>query len=456
MSDNHNHSNSPIPDDAQSKDLDAKALTTTMLAILDQNNQGDYTSPAKLYPHQWLWDSAFTAIGLRHIDPERAAREIASLVRGQWSNGMIPNMIFNPSNQYRLDRDFWSSWLSPFAPDHLATSGITQPPMLADAVVKVGEKLPKSHRTEFYRFMFEPLVQYHQWLYLERDPHNEGLTLQIHPWEVGLDNTPPWVHQLYDHSRPWWIALIEKLGLQGFINFIRRDRSVPPGQRISSLEALMLWDVVKRLRRKNYNIERIMHRTLFATQDISFNSIMVRNNTQLQTIANIIRKKLPSELLTQMKHSEQALDKLYDDISQQYYSRDFITHKLIKEPSIGTFLPLYAGTISKERASKLVKLLKDHKKYWLHHPVPSVPLDSSFFDADRYWQGPSWVNTNWLIIDGLERYNYTELADELRQKTIQLVNNQGAWEYFDPLNGRGLGAESFSWTAALTIDLLNQ
>src|SRR5688572_23596399 len=88
-------------------------LVDQLAAVLKSNDRGSYTSPAKLYPHQWLWDSAFIAIGLRHLDPERAAEEVASLVRGQWANGMIPNMIFASGRQYRWERDAWRSWLSP-------------------------------------------------------------------------------------------------------------------------------------------------------------------------------------------------------------------------------------------------------------------------------------------------------------------------------------------------------
>jgi glycogen debranching enzyme len=90
----------------------------------------------------------------------------------------------------------------------------------------------------------------------------------------------------------------------------------------------------------------------------------------------------------------------------------------------------------------------------LQYPVPSVPLDSPFFDADRYWQGPSWVNTNWLIIDGLKRYGFMEEAKDLTEKTLAMVISGGPYEYFNPVNGQGLGAADFSWTAALTIDLL--
>ena len=444
-----------------SKESDAQTVPKTdfieqMAAILKANDRGNYTSPAEFYPHQWLWDSAFTAIGLRHIDPERAALELVSLVRGQWANGMLPHMIFAEGREYRWERDAWSSWLSPYAPDKVRTSGITQPPVLADAVYKVGEKLPAHERREFYSFMYEPLLKYHEWIYAERDPHAEGLMLQIHPYEVGLDNSPPWVLQLYEHSRPWWIAAIEKLRLQKVINFLRRDtRKVNPGQRISSLEALLLWDVIRRMKRKRYDIEKILHRSLFCTQDITFNSVLIRNNDRLQHIASYIRRKLPHELVLKFKATEEALDKLYDEASKQYYSRDFITNKLILEPSIGTFMPLYSGTISKARARELVALLMNHRKYWLHHPVPTVPLDSHFFDDDRYWQGPSWVNTNWMIIDGLRRYGFIAEAETLRGLTIDMVSKAGPYEYFSPIDGRGLGAANFSWTAALTIDLLN-
>ena len=103
----------------------------------------------------------------------------------------------------------------------------------------------------------------------------------------------------------------------------------------------------------------------------------------------------------------------------------------------------------------MVALLKDHKQFWLHHPLPSVPLSSKYFHAERYWQGPTWVNTNWLIIDGLERYGYKDEAADLRKRTLDMVSSAGCYEYFSPIDGKGLGAENFAWTAALTIDLLN-
>jgi glycogen debranching enzyme len=74
----------------------------------------------------------------------------------------------------------------------------------------------------------------------------------------------------------------------------------------------------------------------------------------------------------------------------------------------------------------------------------------------RYWQGPTWINTNWLIIDGLRRYGFHDHAAALQESTIELVAHNGFYEYFSPLDGRGAGTNNFSWTAALTLDMLHQ
>src|SRR5690606_20996150 len=134
----------------------------------------------------------------------------------------------------------------------------------------------------WYKTVFPALLAYHQWLYAQRDPHGEGLVLQIHPWETGLDSTPPWVHELHDHQLPSWVQVIEKLHLDKVINRFRRDgQYVSPSQRLSTVDALAFYSVERRLRRKNYDIDRILTPSLFAIEDISFNSIFIRANAHL-------------------------------------------------------------------------------------------------------------------------------------------------------------------------------
>jgi hypothetical protein len=426
---------------------DRPDLLEQATAVLEMNDRGNYTQPAHaLYPHQWLWDSCFIAIGLRHLDVGRAQLELQSLLRGQWHNGMLPNIIFRDDRRYRTDRNIWRSWLSPYAPNDVMTTGITQPPMLAEAVVQVGKKLAWPERRQWYRLMYPALVAHHEWLYHERDPHG--------PWETGLDNTPPWMAELHQHQLPTWIRLIEKLKLEWIINLFRRDtKSVPMDERFSAIESVAMFDIQLRLRRKAYNIVKILDHSLFTIEDLAFNSIFIRANTHLRDIATALREELPEELEHHMSKTEKALEQLWDPYSGEYYSRDFVTHRLLKTPSIATLLPLYAGTISKDRAAQLVKLLESEQAFGPAFPVPSVPVSSSWFHPRLYWQGPAWVNMNWLIIDGLQRYGFKDHAAALRESTLEMVTKSGCSEYFDPLTGEAAGAPNFSWTAALAIDL---
>ncbi len=434
---------------------DEPDLLTATSAVLAMNDRGNYTQPAHgLYPHQWLWDSCFIAIGLRHLDVERAKSELLSLLRGQWQNGMLPNIIFRDDPQYRTDRNIWRSWVNPYAPNDATTTGITQPPMLAEAVVQVGAKLAWPERRSWYAIMYPALVRYHEWLYDERDPHHEGLVLQIHPWETGLDNTPPWIAEMHDHQLPFWITAIKATHADKIINLFRRDtKSVPMDERFSTIEALTLFDIQRRLRRKSYDINKILDHSLLTIEDLSFNSIFIRANSHLRQIAASLRQELPRELLTSMERTEKALEGLWDPYSNQYFSRDFVTHRLLKTPTIATLLPLYAGTITKERAAVLVRLLENEQAFGPAFPIPSVPVNSFWYNPRLYWQGPAWVNMNWLIIDGLKRYGYKDHAAALTESTLEMVAKAGSYEYFDPRDGSGAGAANFSWTAALAIDL---
>ncbi|HUP26255.1 MAG TPA: trehalase family glycosidase [Candidatus Limnocylindrales bacterium] len=425
--------------------------------VLQMNDQGGYTVPAEgLYPHQWLWDSCFIAVGLRHTNIDRAKTEILSLLRGQWHNGMLPNMIFNAESQYRRDRELWRSWSSPYSPDTFATTGITQPPMLAEAIVKIGELLKKAERRSWYKQTYPALLAYHKWLYAERDPHAEGLVLQIHPWETGLDNTPPWMQELHDHQLAFWIRAAKKLNTGWIVNLFRRDtKRIPGAERLDPIEALAFYSIQRRLRRKSYDINKILSHSLFAIEDLTFNCILIRANQHLRSIAQLIKEDLSEELLERMDRTEAALEQVWDGYSGQYYSRNFVTHTLLKEPSIATLMPLYAGSITKDRADHLVRLLENADLFGTAYPVPSVPVKSAWFQPHVYWQGPTWINTNWLIIDGLKRMGFADHAAALTETTLEMLEKSGCYEYFSALDGTPAGAKNFSWTAALAIDLLN-
>ena len=421
--------------------------------VLKGNLLNGVIIPAQgLYPHQVLWDSCFIAIGLSHYDIRQAQKQVIKFFDAQWLNGMVPHIIFNPLPHYWYDRRIWRSWISPLSNKSIATSGLTQPPMLAEAIVSIGTKLNKTDRLEWYNSVFDQLIAYHSWLYKERDPKGKGLIVLVHPWETGLDNTPPWLESLRHRHAPWWINLMVWLKIDKVADRIRFDgKYVDYSQRSSSVEALRLYDALRHIRSKKYDTSLILQKPPFAIEDLTFNCLFIRANQHLLNIAKEIERPLPSFLLSNIRKSQEALEQLWDEDEGMYFSRNIVTGNFLKEISISSLLPIYSGVISDDRADKIVSHIKD---FDVPYPIPSVPPSSSWFNPMRYWQGPSWVNINWLMIDGLNRYGYKDLAEDIINKTLQMVDNSGFYEYYNPLTGEPAGVYNFSWTAALVIDML--
>jgi glycogen debranching enzyme len=117
-------------------------------------------------------------------------------------------------------------------------------------------------------------------------------------------------------------------------------------------------------------------------------------------------------------------------------------------------MPLYTDGLSAARRSALLVHCDDERAFKTAYPVPSVPIDRPEYRDLRYWSGPTWVNINWHLIDGLARSGEAQRARDLRRQTLDMVATGGMHEYFSASAGRGLGFDDFAWTAALAIDLI--
>jgi hypothetical protein len=428
-------------------------LVRAALAVLDRNRRGDWTCPAAgIYPHQWLWDSGFVAIGLARHDPNRAAGELTALLRGQWSNGMIPHMVFADDQRDEGSRRLWGSRRDPRAPRGVATSCITQPPVLAIAARRVADHLTGPARGTFLADVVPKLLAHHQWLYRERDPRGTGLVTLIHPWECGLDTSPPWMAALRRLRPSVGLRVALALRLTGLVRALRRDTHyLPARERASNDDGLRMLDLAYRARRHGYALARLPRDRSLQVQDVSFNALLVLANRDLTVLAADAGITVDPALLDRFAAAPAALETLWSDELGTYCARDVITGDMLGPPTIAAFTMLAAGTHEARLANLVARLRTDG--WWPAHPVPSIAADAPEFDPDRYWSGPTWVNTNWLVIEGLRRRGETALAEELRWRTVDLVARHGCAEYFSAVTGAPLGAAAFSWTAALALDL---
>ncbi|HEV3465213.1 MAG TPA: hypothetical protein VG846_14685, partial [Actinomycetota bacterium] len=165
--------------------------------LLEANRRGAGTVPSPaLYPHQWSWDAAFVAIGRSRLDQWRAAHELDSLLGGQWANGMVPHIVFNPAvpaTAYFPGPAFWRAGELGGAPAGVETSGITQPPLHARAALEVYDHAAdRGAALAFLARLYPRLVRQHDYLARHRALAGHGLAAIVHPWESGLDNSPVW------------------------------------------------------------------------------------------------------------------------------------------------------------------------------------------------------------------------------------------------------------------------
>jgi glycogen debranching enzyme len=119
-------------------------------------------------------------------------------------------------------------------------------------------------------------------------------------------------------------------------------------------------------------------------------------------------------------------------------------------------LPLLVGCLPADVVADLLADLADPATFAAPHPVPTVALADEEFTAGRMWRGPVWLNTNWLLVEGLVRSGCPAAAEVLAQRTLAMVVAAGgAFEYYHPFTGRRAphAAPAFGWTAALFLDL---
>lgn len=142
-----------------------------------------------------------------------------------------------------------------------------------------------------------------------------------------------------------------------------------------------------------------------------------------------------------------------------FFNYDLVSKDWIRKSTISSLVPIYSGLIPENEIETFVKWITH--AHWCGgegkchtHVLPSIDLEESYFKPLTYWRGPCWVNTNWMIWLGLLKYGYKEVADNIKEGIIELVTNHGFREYCNPFTGEGLGGKSFSWTAALVIDMI--
>ncbi|MET8012522.1 trehalase family glycosidase [Streptomyces sp. NPDC005271] len=418
--------------------------------VLDENWTGSSTVPSRsLYPHQWSWDSAFIAIGSRHLSARRAQRELETLLAAQWGDGRIPHIVFNlsvPQGAYFPSPDFWRSstaGASAGAPAGIETSGIVQPPVHALAALLVHQADPAaSARHGFLARTYPRLTAWHRYLTGARDLGGHGLVSVVHPWEPGMDNSPCWDAPLA-RVEPVEPGTFQRADL-GHGTAADRPTDLDYGRYVR---------LAADYRDGGYRDAGAGH--TFVVEDPGVNALLIASEHALAEIAALTGAD-PSPHRARAARLTAALTaRLWDPAAGLFLSRDVRGDVLIPELSAAGLLPLLVPDMPRETAATLVRTACG-AHFGLGSSVrlvPSYDLQGPAFDPSRYWRGPAWLNVNWLLERGLRLHGEASRADALRTAALETAVSSGFAEYVDPHTGQPRGTRDFSWTAALALDL---
>jgi glycogen debranching enzyme len=374
----------------------AKALSIMKTQVYWQEGQMHrrWTTPDR-WPHRamWLWDSAFHAIGWRHVDPQIAREALGAVLDCQTTDGFIAHM---------------------HTPD--GSSSITQPPVLALAAALIDQE---DHDDKWLRKIYPKLAAYVRWDLDHRDSDGGGLC----EWQVNSDP-----HNRCDES--------------GMDNSPRFDVGQP-------LDA------------------------------VDFNALLALECEVLSLLAGELGKDDEADRWS--RTCDEIVDRINDHLWSEkrglYMDAKAGTDQRTGVLAASGFLPLICGAPDKGQSRRIEQHLSDESTFGGPLPVASVAAGQVADRPRDMWRGPVWVNLNWLIARGFDRYAMTRTADRIRRATLDEIERQFAtyatfFEYYDdrkqldppelPRKGRCAPEESpyhqvlfdYGWSATLYVDMV--
>jgi glycogen debranching enzyme len=371
------------------------------------------------YPFQWFWDSCFHAIALTHVNLDWARQELTTLLHGAQPSGFIPHQILWEKDRYpdaaaRQSEQFGDRY----------TSSSIQPPVLALAL----ERVYRATRDEqFLAHCLPPTLALYRWLAEVRDPDGDGLLAIIQPDESGADASPKFDPLMrYPKDNDDLVRWIDWLYAQ-YAPLRFDDRA-------------------------------ILALDLFQVEELFTNVFYVLG---LQALARLCANDpaLAAECAAQAARTQAALvAKCYDEAAGAFFDLAGADERPLRTLTITALAPLAIPTLDGAIVERLVEHLRDPEAFALPFPVPSVARrEHTFMPGNArgfIWRGPSWINSNWLIGEGLRAHGLTDLHATLVEATCTMVERSGFREYYHPYTAEGFGSRDHSWSTLL-VDMLD-
>jgi hypothetical protein len=171
--------------------------------------------------------------------------------------------------------------------------------------------------------------------------------------------------------------------------------------------------------------------------DISSEMVLFAQN--LAEIARLLGKREEARKFQRdADATARQINHLMWDSQQRFYFDLTVDGKRAPVRTIAAYWTLLAGVASRQQAAALVQELRNSKTFGRRNAVPTCSAAEPGYDPrGGYWRGSVWAPTTTMVIRGLEKYGYQDLARDLALNHIRLVTEVfektgTIWENYAP------------------------
>jgi len=346
------------------------------------------------YPHQWLWDSCFTAICWAALGDGRAARELGTALSDQLQDGFVPHMRYAGPT---IDR-------GPLG----HASSFTQPPVYAHAAARLA-----GHGVELPPDLLGRIDRALRFLWTRRRDRG-GLVFIVHPWESGADDSPRWDSWLdadwtaLRWDQPRFTAF--DLHLVGQARFNRHGAAVASGG--------------------------------FQVAPAAFNALAGHAARELAALGGDPRWRGRADALAA------AVDaRLWDDDQGLWSDAPLVGGGASTAvPTLDGVLPALV-TADAARAARALDQLLDQARFAAPFGLAYVARDHPKYQPDAYWRGTAWMQMNYLAVLAARRWGRDDVVSQVVAASRRAAVASGFAEHWNPETGQGHGAVPLTWSA---------
>ena len=355
----------------------------------------------------WQW--TVHALGNASANWERAVQYFAHVLDQQQENGAIP-MSFEPG----LPGDGFD---------------LLERPYFAPVLWRLFESAPDSELgEELLEWLFPKILQHQLHWYRSRNPNDEGLVSIIHPWEAPLPELDIWDAEEYAMPSAW----AQPAEARG---------SRPEGHAVQTLSG---------------SKPDTLYDYPFLVQDPYLNALLSLSNTFLLQMGQYLQRDVRELMEYQELTVFTANQKLWNPEYGIYCSYDQHQGKAVLSGSLSGWMPL-VSSIPDQSCAEAMRLSFEanflHRNYFLG---ASNSIYGNRTDFNTLSKGALHLWDNWLLYQGLLRFDFDDLADQIRSDSLTLLSEYGFHLYFNPERSHsghlGIGAGNHPAAAALFLE----